>query len=72
MVLMAGFGPVTSAVEALAVSVGAGILLGGFCVGALATLRGWEPRHRDEQAVGMGYIAGLVMASVAFLETIVR
>lgn len=66
--MAAGFGPVTSTAEALSVSIGAGILLGGFGMGALATFCGWEPHRRDAAAVGAGYIVGLLMALVAAAE----
>lgn len=69
-VLMAGFGPVTSTAEALATSVGAGVLLGGFGAGVLGVILGWERRHREECAVNVGYGAGLFMAVAAAIEGI--
>ena len=72
LLLVGGFGPVTSTAEAMAVSVGAGILLGGFAVGVVGTIFGWESQDRDRIAIGAGYMAGLLVAVAACVEAIVR
>ena len=56
----------------MAVAVGAGILLGGFGVGVVGTIFGWESQDRDRIAIGAGYIAGLLVAVAACVEAIVR
>lgn len=71
-ILIAGVGPVTSAVETVATSVGAGILLGGFGAGALGLVLGWGRRDSDEVALAVGYLAGLAMAVAAAAEVMIR
>jgi hypothetical protein len=67
-----GVGPVTSAGEMLATSIGAGILLGGFAGGVHGTVRRWSAHRRDNVAMHMGYLGGLIMAVAATVETILR
>jgi hypothetical protein len=67
-VLLASVGPGTSAVESIATSIGAGVLLGGFVVGALGTLLGWNPERRDSMAVGAGYLGGTLVIAVAMAD----
>jgi hypothetical protein len=70
--LMGGIGPVTSAGEILATSIGAGILLGGFAGGVLGTALRWDAIRRDTCAMHMGYFGGLTMAIAVVIEAIVR
>jgi hypothetical protein len=67
-----GIGPVTSAGEMIATSVGAGVLLGGFAGGVSGTVRCWNAHQRDNAVVHMGYCGGLMMAVAAGVEAIVR
>lgn len=70
--LVGGVGPVTSAGEMVATSVGAGILLGGFVGGVSGTLRCWTRRRRDEAVVRLGYFGGIWMALAVVGETVLR
>ncbi|HYI98364.1 MAG TPA: hypothetical protein VEX36_01615 [Thermoleophilaceae bacterium] len=70
--IVGGIGPVTSAGEMVATSVGAGILLGGFVAGVSGTLRRWTRRRRDEAVVRLGYFGGIWMAFAVVGETILR
>jgi hypothetical protein len=53
---LAGIGPMSRGAEAIAASVGAGILLGGFVAGTIALL-GFERMARDRVA-DAGYLGG--------------
>lgn len=68
--LVGGIGPVTSAGEMLATSIGAGILLGGFAGGTFGTFRRWTRLRRDEAAVRLGYFGGIGMAFAVAGEAI--
>ena len=70
--LVGGIGPVTSAGEVLATSIGAGILLGGFAGGGFGTLLRWTRRRRDEAAVRLGYFGGIGMALAVAGEAATR
>jgi hypothetical protein len=70
--IVAAAGPVTTFVEAAAISVGAGMLLGGFLAGLAALASGWEATDREPAVVGMSSIGGLFMALCLLIETIVR
>jgi hypothetical protein len=59
-ILSASVGPTTAAVESIAASVAAGLLLGAFAVGALGTLCRWSAADRDRAAVHASYLGGLV------------
>jgi uncharacterized membrane protein YiaA len=66
--LMAGIGPVTSGVEALATSIAAGILLGGFVTGLVGLLFSWEQGRSDRRVARGGYFGGLIVALVGVAE----
>jgi len=55
----------TTAIEALATAVGAGILLGGFLAGSIGMVAGWSRPLRDERTIFVGYVGG--MAAVLFV-----
>jgi len=67
--LIAGVGPVTSGVEAIATSIAAGILLGGFVTGLVGLLLSWEQGRSDRQVARGGYCGGLIVALVGLAET---
>lgn len=69
---VAQIGPLTSAFEALATGVGAGILLGGFASGVyrLATKR---PRKELEgRVLTDGYVGGVAAVLVVLIDLVVR
>lgn len=69
---MASVGPITSAVEGVATSVGAGILLGSFVVGTLGTMLAWDLRLRELWVVTAGYFGGLGVLGLAVLDLFLR
>lgn len=68
---MTEIGPLTSAMEALAAAVGAGMLLGGFAVGGTGLVRGLSRRTLDRQVLASGYAGGAFALLLAALETMV-
>lgn len=56
---LAGIGPLTSALEAAATAVGAGILLGSFTIGARMFVAGAPRRDLEERVVASGYWGGI-------------
>jgi hypothetical protein len=61
----AHIGFATTVLESVATSVGAGMLLGGFVMGAVGVALGWDHKDLEERALRDGYIGGI--AAVAFL-----
>jgi len=63
-ILMAGIGPITSALETLATTVGAGLILGSFVVGAIGLIAGGQATQR--RLARAGYFGGIA-AVICFL-----
>jgi hypothetical protein len=68
---MAATGPASTLIEATAVSVGAGMLLGAFFAGLLSLVFDLEREERERAAVMWSSYAGLATAAVVLLEIIV-
>jgi hypothetical protein len=71
VVYLAAAGPITASIEAAAVSVGAGIVLGGFVAGLLGLVFGWKGSARDEGMAITSSFAGLVVAVLLVVEVII-
>jgi hypothetical protein len=69
---LAQIGQVTSAFEAVATVVGAGIVLGGFALGTARHLAGWSRRELEAHVLTDGYIGGAIGAASIFLDLILR
>lgn len=69
---VAATGPVTTFVEAVAASVGAGMLLGGFLAGLIGLASDWDARDRERVLVGLSSLGGLMMTLGLLVETTVR
>lgn len=68
----AQIGPLTAAVEALAAVVGAGVLLGGFVVGAARFFTGSSRQALEVDALRGGYWGGAISFWLALADVIVR
>lgn len=65
---IAQVGPVTSAVEALAGVVGAGIVLGGFAFGFCRMARGSPRRMLEAHVLTDGYFGGAIAVLLALID----
>jgi len=66
---IAALGPLSAAIEALAATVGAGVLLGGFIAGsALRILR----RRDDELVADIGFACGWAALAAALFDLMMR
>jgi hypothetical protein len=66
---IAALGPLSAAIEALAATVGAGVLLGGFVAGsALRILR----RRDDDLVADIGFACGWAALAVTLFDLTVR
>ena len=64
---LAQIGPATSAFEALATAVGAGVLLGGVGMGLAGLAAGWSRGELAKRSLTDGYMGGLAgTAAIAF------
>jgi hypothetical protein len=68
----AQIGPATSAFEAVATAVGAGVLLGGVAVGVVGMASGWPRRRLAERSLTDGYLGGVVGAVVLTIDLLIR
>lgn len=69
---MAAIGPVSNLIEATAVSVGAGMLLGGFVASLLLLVAGIEPTERERAISAWSTLTGLGAAGVVIAEIVFR
>jgi hypothetical protein len=69
---IAQIGPLTTALEAVAASVGAGIVLGGVAIGAFRLTRGWARERIERRALTDGYLGGIVGAVAAVIDIVLR
>jgi len=72
IVLLAATGPVTAFIESAAVSIGAGMLLGGFLAGLRGLLTDGSTADRERWMVEMSSSGGLVMALCLAAEASMR
>ena len=72
MQVIASAGPLTGIFEAVATSIGAGIVVGSFALGGLSFANGW-PRTKSEglTLVG-GHIGGLVGLLLLSIDTLAK
>lgn len=68
----AQIGPLTTVFGALAMAVGAGVLLGTFAVGIVGLVVRWPRRELEARALTDGYVGGGLGALVALLDLILR
>jgi hypothetical protein len=69
---IAQIGPLTTALEAAAASVGAGVVLGGVAFGVGRLAAGWSRSRIERRALIDGYLGGIFGAVVAVFDLIVR
>jgi hypothetical protein len=70
--VFAQVGPLTAVFEALATAVGAGALLGSFAIGTFGLVARWPRQELADRALTDGYFGGVLGASVAVLDLILR
>jgi hypothetical protein len=70
--LTAQIGPLTSVAESMATAVGAGILLGGFAMGAVGVAAGWPRQKLDDHVLFFGYAGGVVAVALSLLDLALR
>lgn len=63
---IAGIGPLSSGLDAVATSIGAGVLLGGFVAGLLAQLG--IGRFGQTRVAGAGYLGGLGAVALLLVD----
>jgi len=68
----AQIGPLTTATEALATAVGAGVVLGGVAAGIWGLARGSSRAKTEENAFFIGYMGGGWGAVAALLDVFLR
>ena len=68
---LAQIGPLTTMLEAVAASVGAGIVLGSVSIGATRLARGWALQRIELRALTDGYLGG-VGAIAAVIDIALR
>lgn len=71
-VTFAQIGPLTTALEAVATSVGAGVILGSVAIGAVRLARGWSRERIERRALTDGYLGGVVGAVAAVIDIALR
>lgn len=69
---LAQIGPLTTMLEAVAASVGAGIVLGSVSIGATRLARGWARQRIERRALTDGYMGGMVGAIAAVIDIVLR
>ncbi len=69
---LAHIGFMTTLLESLATSIGAGMLLGGFAFGAAGFLRGRARQDLEKRALTDGYLGGMVAAGLLILDLVMR
>ncbi|HXS34814.1 MAG TPA: hypothetical protein VN758_13680 [Solirubrobacterales bacterium] len=69
---LAQIGPLTTMFEAVAASVGAGIVLGSVLFGAARLARGWARQRIERRALTDGYLGGVVGAIAALIDIVLR
>ncbi len=69
---MGQIGLFTTAIETLATTVGAGLLLGGFLAGSVGMAAGWPRRVLDKRTLAIGYGGGAVGILFALVDAILR
>lgn len=71
-VLLAQIGPFTATLEAMAASVGAGVILGGVVLGSVRLAVGWPRWRVERRALTDGYLGGLIGMAAAIVDAILR
>ncbi len=69
---LAHIGFMTTILESLATSIGAGMLVGGFAFGAARFLRGRPRWDLEKRALTDGYLGGLIAAGLLILDLAMR
>jgi len=69
---LAQIGPATSAFEAAATAVGAGVLLGGVAMGVVGMASGWPRRKLAERSLTDGYLGGIVGTVALTVDLLIR
>jgi hypothetical protein len=67
---LAQIGPLTTALEAFATAVGAGMVVGGSVVGLYGLLTGWRRQDVRAEVFDAGYFGGALGALVAFTDVL--
>lgn len=62
----------TTILESVATSVGAGMLMGGFVVGAMGLVLGWSRRDLEKRALRDGYVGGLFAVALMLFDLVMR
>jgi hypothetical protein len=71
-VIPAQVGFTTTILESAATSVGAGMLMGGFVVGAVGLALGWPRGDLERRALRDGYVGGLVAVALMLFDLVMR
>jgi hypothetical protein len=67
---LAQIGPLTTVLEDIATSVGAGILVGTVAIGAVGFVLGWSRQSLERRALTDGYLGGLLGATAALIDLV--
>lgn len=70
--MVAQIGPFTAMLEAMAASVGAGVILGGVSLGTVRFAAGWPRSRIERRALTDGYLGGLCGAAMAVCDVLLR
>jgi hypothetical protein len=70
--ILAHIGFTTTLLESVATSIGAGMLMGGFVVGAAGLLLGWPRKSLEGRSLSDGYVGGLVAAVLLIFDFLMR
>jgi hypothetical protein len=68
LTLVSSAGPFTGILEAIATSIGTGIVVGGFVTGMGSVVRGRSRTESEEKALYGGYVGGLVGLTVLGID----
>jgi hypothetical protein len=68
----AGIGFTTTILESVATSIGAGMLLGGFALGAAGLFLGWGREDLEKRALRDGYGGGLFAVGFLIFDLLMR
>jgi hypothetical protein len=70
--MLAQIGFMTRFLESVATSIGAGMLVGGFVVGATGLILGWPRQDLEKRALADGYVGGLVAVVLLTFDLVMR
>jgi hypothetical protein len=71
-VITAYIGFMTRILESVATSVGAGMLMGGFVVGATGLILGWPRGDLEKRVLADGYVGGLFAIVLLIFDLLMK